>query len=238
MSLWTSHYFYRRVWELGIPVNILSWGNNYPVQRDFTTDSQRLRSTTIFCSIQHAMFQNVVRKLKYLQLFPSHGILSFQLQAMCKHIYMGFYSGYVTTMNWINVAWRPLLSEKISKLHNSTLKQQKAQKCTKTTFLHLDETLTLPERHRTNRMSEIMNWSTSFKKKVFISLLRQHVDRFRNGTQRSQASSNLQLCLFPELLLLLLDLLQPCRKVNIFSIRRIFFVIFLVCCSCNEPLHF
>lgn len=49
----------------------------------------------------------------------------------------------------------------------------------------------------------------SFKEEVFIRLLRQHVGRLCDGAQLSQTGGNLQLGLFPELLLLFLDLLQP-----------------------------
>lgn len=51
--------------------------------------------------------------------------------------------------------------------------------------------------------------STSLKEEVFVRLLCQHVSRLCDGTELSQASGDLQVGLFSELLLLLLDLLQP-----------------------------
>lgn len=51
--------------------------------------------------------------------------------------------------------------------------------------------------------------SVSFKEEVFIRLLRQHVGGLCDGTEQSQTGGDLQLGLFPELLLLFLDLLQP-----------------------------
>lgn len=51
--------------------------------------------------------------------------------------------------------------------------------------------------------------SASLKQEVFIRLLRQHVGGLSDGTQLGQALSDLQLRPFPQLLLLLLDLLQP-----------------------------
>lgn len=51
----------------------------------------------------------------------------------------------------------------------------------------------------------------SLKEEVFVRLLRQHVGRLCDGTELSQASGDLQVRPFPELLLLLLDLLQPGR---------------------------
>lgn len=55
--------------------------------------------------------------------------------------------------------------------------------------------------------------SASLKEEVLVRLLCQHVGRLCDGTELSQASGNLQVGLFPELLLLLLDLLQPGRVV-------------------------
>lgn len=54
--------------------------------------------------------------------------------------------------------------------------------------------------------------TTSFKEEVFIRLLRQHVGGLGDGTELSQTGGDLQLSLFPELLLLFLDLLQPGRE--------------------------
>lgn len=61
--------------------------------------------------------------------------------------------------------------------------------------------------------------STSLEQQVFISLLCQHVGGLCDGTQRCQAGSDLKLCPFPELLLLLLDLLQPGRGGNVWKRR-------------------
>ena len=58
----------------------------------------------------------------------------------------------------------------------------------------------------------------SLEQQVLIHLLRQHVGRLCDGTQLSQALCDLLFCPFPELLLLLLDLLQPGRGRHIFIV--------------------
>lgn len=59
-----------------------------------------------------------------------------------------------------------------------------------------------------------MTSGASFEQQVFVRLLRQHVGRLGDGTQSGQASGDLQLRPLPELLLLLLNLLQPGRAEN------------------------
>lgn len=63
--------------------------------------------------------------------------------------------------------------------------------------------------------------SASFEQHVFVRLLRQNVGRLCDGTQSGQASSDLQLGPFPELLLLLLNLLQPGRAENLLIYCRL-----------------
>lgn len=70
-------------------------------------------------------------------------------------------------------------------------------------------------------MGEVGGRLPSLEQQVFVRLLRQHVGGLCDGTQLSQAGSNLQFCPLPELLLLLLDLLQPGEGGNIFSDRRL-----------------
>lgn len=58
-------------------------------------------------------------------------------------------------------------------------------------------------------MVEIFCQHSSLKQQVFVIFLRQHVRRLRDGTQLGQAGLDLTFCPLSELLLLLLDLLQP-----------------------------
>lgn len=86
-------------------------------------------------------------------------------------------------------------------------------------FHHLHEkTETWPERHRINRVMMGEVGVCSLEQQVLIRLLRQHVGRLCDGTQLSQAGGDLLFCPFPELLLLLLDLLQPVRGGHVFIV--------------------
>ena len=62
-------------------------------------------------------------------------------------------------------------------------------------------------------MGDVGSWdyNASLKQEVFIRLLGQHIGGLCDGTQFSQPGGNLQFRPFPELLFLLLDLLQPGR---------------------------
>lgn len=64
-----------------------------------------------------------------------------------------------------------------------------------------------PERHRIK--SGAGRQDASLEEEVLVRLLRQHVGRFCDGAQRRQPGRNLLLRSLPQLLLLLLDLLEP-----------------------------
>lgn len=86
--------------------------------------------------------------------------------------------------------------------------------------------------------------SASLEEEVFIRLLCQHVGRLCDGTKLSQASSDLQVGLFPELLLLLLDLLQPGRvavrqfqNFRIYTVNNMVLNVFSTCRTPPVPFH-
>lgn len=75
-----------------------------------------------------------------------------------------------------------------------------------------EKTKTWPQEAQNKYNNRVNLRISSLEQQVLVGLLRQHVGRLRDGPQLSKAFGDFQLRPFPELLLLLLDLLQPEQK--------------------------